>query len=368
MHPHDWMKAFLGRRDLAKADSRPLYAYRCTFDEFEGLREVVRNALGGMHLWNLPWGTESALCLYVSEWWRRNHDGGAWKWSRVLASIGIDRSFVEFYPSFEKGLREWDRDLLRRGGKRMFLITFACEGGLPLQLIRRDNSALRRYFRRLIEDYEVFRRSGVPARELAAQMGSYLPGSLRQDVVFELGGQLVEKIWGLQKFVGNTRTPVKDLDRMKPDWRDNLPLEIEDDTARALLNNLVEDASRVRRSRSDRIRFVRYLLRTDKGWRLEGRVVTPPALNPMQLSEIFRIDRSELPSRFELYVESGDGRQSQVGVVTEYHSRDGRMFRLERRMRDTAVVRGRLATESLGLWLRSRDRVLGPEGSSEVSV
>lgn len=42
----DWLTAMLQRRELARPDGRPLYRYRLSVDEFDVLRNLLRQHAG----------------------------------------------------------------------------------------------------------------------------------------------------------------------------------------------------------------------------------------------------------------------------------------------------------------------------------
>jgi hypothetical protein len=84
--------------------------------------------------------------------------------------------------------------MLSVAGQRAFLVTLACEGGVPLKLLHRDGTHLHRYFRALLREFQIYGQREVSSSALAARVASVLPLSLRQDVVYELSGNLIECI------------------------------------------------------------------------------------------------------------------------------------------------------------------------------
>ena len=251
MNPHAFAGQFLEKRGLSRPDGRPLYAYRCKPDEFDELA-------GSLHRCSERSATAfefGLFCLFAAEWWRREHWSGPWKWAGILESVGLDGvSFPRLYRIIEIGLGYWRRPLLHIGTGRGFLITLACEGGLPLQLVRCEGAKLRHYFEALLDEFHLSRERGEDPAVLADKVAGRLPPSLRHEVVYRLGGDLVNTIWELRSAIGNSKTPVRDLDVVQPRWRDELPLEVDDDVARVLLNPLVEKAAVLTRRRAARIR------------------------------------------------------------------------------------------------------------------
>ena len=77
------------------------------------------------------------FCVYAAETFRRRHAGGPWTWETVFDEIGPTPNYQAIHAWVEQGLQHFKRTLLRsRNGDREFLVTLACEGGLPLRLLQ----------------------------------------------------------------------------------------------------------------------------------------------------------------------------------------------------------------------------------------
>ena len=97
-----------------------------------------------------------------------------------------------------------------------------------------------------------FGATETPARDLAERLRDRLPRAWRREAVYELSGELIEAVWMFQDELGETDTPVQDLDCKHPGWREELPVRISDQVARTLLNDLLIEAVQVaRRARID---------------------------------------------------------------------------------------------------------------------
>lgn len=305
---YTWIESFLIARGLDTPTGRPLYTYRCQEDELRSLELILQFEIECIDTVKMPIPAGPALCLYAAEWWRRNHEGGPWAWAGIKKGAGIGHyTEPQMYPALAEGMQFWKRPLLRNAHGRLFLVTLACEGGLPLKLVHRQNAALGRYFRQVLEDVDALGRRGYASSELAAGRANLLPVSLRQDIVFRLVGELAERVLELQSIVGDSKAPVQTLDERHPDWRDALPLVVEDDTARNLLSRMVEDATALRRRAPARIRFERSLVRTPKGWQLQGEFSLPSRLTAEQISDLLAgTALAEIPGTADLYLGDPD--------------------------------------------------------------
>jgi len=305
-----WLKIFLAHRDLDAPDGRALYALRCTEVELGMAREILLRALRGrVPVASFREALGAVLCLFVAEWWRRNHEGGAWAWHRVFDGLGVETPAMQsLYRAVHRGLAAWRRPLMRAGNEQRYLVTLVCEGGLPMQLLRRDGTHFRRYFRALFEELRDAGGRAVDVAELASRAGPILPMSLRRAEVFALGGALVSAIWRLRAEIHDVARPVDDLDARRPGWRNELPLRLEDEVAQELLRGLVRDALEVARRPRVALRAETTAERVGEAWVLRRRVRCPSSLDAAALAAALGCDRDALPARFSLYLQVRGGR------------------------------------------------------------
>lgn len=370
------LQALLKARGLEEPDGRPLYAYRCDRAELQSLKDQLTAVLSA-EPHSLGPKTKQAFCLFAAEYFRRSYRGGVWSWNEVLESIGAlylasgESGYPVLCDMVIRGVREWKRDLLQNPHGRLFLVTLVCEGGLPLYLVKQEQARLRTFFRALFEEVRIHQHArasvATSVQDLAKRVGYALPASLRQDVVFELSGQLIAKVWDLLATVREASDPIATLDRDKPGWRSELPLDLEDEVARAFLNGLVKEARGIRHGTQSSIAWKRFLtVRNDtesdapgeglsEAFELSAELDIPALLGGGQFVGMFG---DEAPSRFELCLIDERGAVEPVALGAK-HS-DGSTLRLEALARALRPVSGSSAVERRSLVVRSGQGRLGP--------
>jgi hypothetical protein len=311
---------FLSARGLTEPNGQPLYAYRCTSNEFDELVEQLRaDVEAGARPGQTDRGVEAVFCLVGAEWWRRQHDGGPWKWEGILAQIGWEgRAYQGIYEVVRDGLNYFGLKLLRHSdNSKAYLVTLACQGGLPIKMIRQESARLRTYFQRLASRFDRKRALGIPAALIAREEGEALPLSFRNDVTFEMSGLLMQRVFELQREIGDSRDPVLDLNRLRPNWRNDLPLIVEDPEADALLRGLVEDAQRAVARGFGIVRVRRSLHEVDGVWHLRAELVCPRIIGAHGIVDQFGVDEKLLSqtTRMQLFSMSANGGQELIAAL-----------------------------------------------------
>ena len=300
---------------MAQPDGRPLYAYKCSDNEYEQLRDKIRSQMPDAVRGRLSEGEEfrfaATFCFYAAEAFHRRHESGPWAWETVFAEIvHAPPNLPRIYEWVKTGLKLWQRPLLRsRNGDREFLITLACEGGLPLLLLRRESASLSRYFRELLAACHRQRHSNdYDSKEVACQIAArYLPASLRHDVVFQLSGDLIQSVIALQEQVDEAADPIASLDRLVPEWRKRLPLPLGDGTVEILLRNLVGQASDLAQTERQRWRWRCFLVRKGDGWSVEQHLELPRTVTGASLQAWS--DWTNLPPRLRVLLQTTEGKE-----------------------------------------------------------
>ena len=316
-----WLEDFLRARKLSQPDGRALYAYRCTLDEFETLTEALRHALQQTD----DHSSVRAFVLYASEWWRRKYDGGRWAWQPLLESIDWQVDYVDIYDPIRAAWRWWRIQPVRLPSSTRFLGTFACHGGLPLALLGERQSTVTRYLRAVLTHVQDYGRFVDDTIELATDKAYLLrPPTLRRDYVFRLAADLVAAVFDVQP-AAQGDNPITALDKSRPDWREKMPLDLENEVARNLLTILFRDALPSATTRTGDFRVERFLRRTSGGWRLGVSVRLPASIGVDDLAKHLGVPVASLGPRIEVraqgtgeHVAGVYGRMRQSDNVDEY--------------------------------------------------
>jgi hypothetical protein len=313
----DWLEKFLFFHTRSiKPDGRPLYAYKCRDNEYEQLKSYVTAMF---QLFKGRWPRphlEALFCLYAAETWRRRHAGGPWKWETVLAEFGQvapDHNWLRV--TINRGMLWWGRPLLHNQiGHREFLLTIACEGGLPLLLLKNENTHLNRYFRQLLSSYHREKHtSECNVNTLARHCSHLLPRSLRHDIVFTLSGDLIQKVVALQERVADALDPIIALNQQDEHWRNELPLPVENDTIELLLKNLVNEARVLAITERQKVRWQRILIQKGDEWTVEQLLELPNSLQGASLQKW--TNKAEFPPRLRLFLHTSEGIE-QIALLT----------------------------------------------------
>lgn len=289
MNMMNWLTKFLFTHTRqTEPDGRPLYAYKMGDATYAGLRSHFHQ----IFLWDSQGKLASRFapifCLYAAETFRREHAEGPWAWETIFRPLGLETPPQQQIAEWvEKGLKWWRRPLLRgKDGSRRFLVTIACEGGLPLRLLQRENSHLTQFFRTVLESYYRTGQGGEKnAGAIAQQQAHRLPRSLRHEPVFHLAAILIAKIGDLQSRIGESTDPIATLDQKVPDWRRDLPLRLDDQVAETLLTGLVRRFGELVRETGARLRWRGRLRETSTGWQVEKYLELPEHSTGEQITE-----------------------------------------------------------------------------------
>ncbi|TVR61726.1 MAG: hypothetical protein EA420_11240 [Candidatus Competibacteraceae bacterium] len=282
------------------------------------------------------------FCLYAAETFRREHAEGPWAWETIFRPLGLETPPQQQIAEWVvKGLKWWGCSLLRgKDGSRRFLVTIACEGGLPLRLLQRENAYLTQFFRNLLDNYYRAGQGGITVAEtIARQQAHRLPRSLRHEPVFHLAATLIAKIGELQSRIGESTDPIATLDQKVPDWRRDLPLRLEDQVAETLLTGLVRRLGELNRESSARLRWRGRLRETTTGWRVESYLELPERPTGEQIAEWTGFSAADRP-RWHLLLRTPAGTEVMAWLTRVQGEGKSAVYRREWLRHDGVVLTG----------------------------
>lgn len=244
----DTLKATLS----SKNNKKPLYQYRLSCEDYDVLRQYLINArhqLPNMRQAFLL-NHDKAFVLYASEWWRREYLG-KWRWEDLLESIGLNKHDFknnDLLTLTEKGLRKWDRVIIKnpRTGRRNALASFMIEGGLPIAYLNSSGGWIKNTLRGALT---LLAQEQKHEPYIQDQTIRHRAGSSDSSDFILLLCQLTKDIYALLEtyHLDEKDDPIDYLTRQKPDWRDELPFPLDEQSAQDLLKKLITESSKERK-------------------------------------------------------------------------------------------------------------------------
>lgn len=352
----DLLHRILARNDLQRPDGRMLCKYRCAPDEFKAIEEYFRETVS--YTFTFPQHDQifgALFCMYAAEWWRQNYSGRQWTYWGILESLGADPDLnrQELYGPIRGGLKYWKRYLLKVGESNAYLVTLACEAGLPLNILHSDkDSHFRRYLRNLLREFQIYGGQSITPFDLASRLGQHLPKGLKQKPLYQICGELIENVWSLQRQVGDVENPIEKLNELCPTWRETLPLVVSDEAAEALLSNLVREATSLTRVKE--IRISASLLKTTSGFLLSRSISLPAYFDQKSLSEMLNFPGSDLPYRMQIF-DCGNEHPRVVCLITRRSMEGDGRFAVEVPAKESLEWDGQSAAQTVYLQARFND-------------
>jgi hypothetical protein len=325
------IRSLLRRRELQAVDGRPLYAYRLSADERDELEAAVRRHYRPGD----PTPFESmAFCLWAAIRLARSAPHQVNIWDPVVEGLPGFR-YVEHYLAVRRGLNAWRRELLLNADERLYLVTLACEGGLPLRILEDDDARVTRFFRELLREHETFPNADL-SMLARRSMDRALPKTLRNHVVGDLASRLIRSVAAIRRDFARREEREAAL---RGERRHEIPLDLDEQIGRRLLDGLLR-APEVTRPVRGGLPELEVILDTER-LGLARRVRLPKRLPLELLAQAVGANKDELRGRMILRLELQDGSRHAVAALT----RRGNAADLEvdpyarRDIRDPAQVR-----------------------------
>lgn len=244
-----WLTKFLTHRGLKITDSRPLFEYHSTSDEYEELKRLLCDVGKAEGLKNDK-GYAACFTLFCAEWYRREYERiHRWSWEPIYKVLGLSLSAPELSHIVPKGLEDYWRRPVRfyDSERRNFLGSLFSEGGLPFKLLKESDSRFHSVFSRILNQYDQSLSLGYSTLSVVQTIvdKSMLPIVFKEDTSVELIGRMADQLISLVQAYDliNHSEPVKELDRVHPKWRDSFPMPLDDATGTSFLNGLLRTAT-----------------------------------------------------------------------------------------------------------------------------
>jgi hypothetical protein len=283
MEIKNWIFEFLQRRGIKVPDKRRLYAYRMNLGEYQALRDKLASAARRCQIAILAKNLFfcGAFVLYAAEWWRREYPGGAWQWDAILSSIEIkDIQFYQQTSVVVQGMGFWKLPLA--GGRKAYFGSIVVQGGLPLSALKSGGgAALGQAMNKVLQDANRYRWSEaqiITAVEDVAKTPPKFAAPLQNSVFYALIAQMVSAVLRLKREcnLDGVADPIAKLDAQHPDWKNEFPLSLDDETTKHLLDKLVKTANEARAlSRRALFSVERRLLFKDGHYELQSTIICP---------------------------------------------------------------------------------------------
>lgn len=318
MGSSEWMHAFFDMRGLSKPDGRWLYAYRLTLQEYQSLKSIIHEAATVTPMSLLARRNQrfaALFVLYAAEWWRREYDGGAWKWAPIFASLGLRKD--DLSPNERTGLvltgfAFWGHKTSGDGKK--YFGSVVAHGGLPLKLIGHGGSRLNVIMGAVLRQANRYGWAEAQIAEAVSDHFDSVADSLRHEEIYLLLARMITATLELKQRhqLSGLADPFGYLDSHEPNWRDHYPLQIDDAAAGQLLSALVQAASQT--TAEDGLNAVftveRLIQSSGNGaWRLQSRIVFPSTASADALARQCGLaDVSVVPRYFDIDATVGERR------------------------------------------------------------
>ena len=248
LSPKNHIEQFLESRGLKFPDSRPLYQYRLTDNEYVALRNLIK-------YWHEMFGVEhiafkndsrwdAAFILYASEWWRREYNGD-WGWHGLFLSVNIDShqmTNLQKQQLTKTGFQYWGRTI-SVGTTTKYLASIALEGGLPLQMLAStvNTTWLTQVLQKAVENALMvnnFETKRFVTNYLQAHSVSQMFKT--ESIYITLTDMVHVAVALIQKYqLYNQDNPSVYLDNINANWREEFPLPLGDGAGANIINRII---------------------------------------------------------------------------------------------------------------------------------
>ncbi|WP_341987604.1 STY4851/ECs_5259 family protein [Azorhizobium sp. AG788] len=256
------------RAGLGAADGRALFRYAVDEASFAALKAQLEaiHRQGGLAE---PNRTSSAVfALYVAEWYRREYQGGHYRWDSPLPDVIRELTAPSIKALAREGLAWWGLAPRHKAGGEMRLLSLILAGGFPTRLLEtRERGRIAVHLQTLIARLEA---RGDCDEEVAPALsrttGSAL-GSYDHDEFHILCAELARGVVSLKRHAATNGPKGVSastwLDVVHPGWRETLPIGLSGESAQRLLDDLVSGSTERLTGEAG---CQRLLVREGEGW------------------------------------------------------------------------------------------------------
>lgn len=233
----------------AEKPGKALYKLRLQDEAFDELTDFLQGK-GKSLITNQNLNDSAAFVLWAAEWFRRRYSGGNLKWQDVGKPLGINLDHQSGRVLCELGLRHWNLPIHKLNYKRRFLGSIARQAGFPIALLEGGkNSWAKKFLEFIVSRLLGNAKNDFQSALMYAQQGIDLViQEWRSEGLLEVCSELAIKIVELrtraeQGGLEATAFVSKWLDSHLPDWHDELPIVIEENT-KEFIDNLLRTVPR----------------------------------------------------------------------------------------------------------------------------
>lgn len=248
-----WLDHFLDSpRSARRTGGVPLWAMRCSRDEYRGAVDALDPLRRRRYTTGDP-VMARVFTVAASEAIRRGYQGGSWSWDLVRRELALDLVDETLRDLTDRGLRLWGRTLRHGIDHTRYLHSLLAEGGLPLHLLRQERGRLRTMGVAILRDLHALSMredaSDAALEAIAARCATPMGRAtyLHEPTIHALLGLLLHRVrLAVQEVPPDAQAdPAAWLSIHRPEWLEELPLDIEEADAISLVRALVSDASGV---------------------------------------------------------------------------------------------------------------------------
>lgn len=233
------------RFELPRPDGRPLHRYRLSSAAFLQIHDHLKSRSALLRE-NPSRGDSALFVLWAAEWFRRCYRGGGQRWEDLGRAIGLSAPWAGWRRLADTGLRQWRIPELWINGAHYRLAALARQGGFPVAALEGGGGGwAARYLERLVG---LLLAEQDPTLEMAdrhaLQLSGSIPETWRNEEMRIVSAELALEVVRLRRkaeaggaIAGSLVSAW--LDHHRPEWRDELPLVVEGDSGRTLVDGLM---------------------------------------------------------------------------------------------------------------------------------